>query len=262
MITVVTITFNNYEELVSTLKSIESSITPNVVESLVINGGNCSATEEFLNHSQIPHINEKDFGISDAFNKGILAAKGDYIAFLNSGDLLINNDYYHKANSYLESNPEVDYIYGVGSFKHNLYGTYEVLPQMQDITLGMPFMHCTMIVKKSELLKIGCFNLNKKIAMDFDVLIRLHKAQAKSHFLNLSTSFLMDGNGISSNRGLEGVNECIETLKINELYHLKEFVFYNVLKIKHRIRQLFTFLGINDSYNRYKQSKIKSLNKS
>ena len=79
MISIVTITFNNFSELEATLKSLEPAKSSKEIQSVVINGGSCQKTTNFLNSFSGKYLTEVDNGISDAFNKGILEADGEYI---------------------------------------------------------------------------------------------------------------------------------------------------------------------------------------
>ncbi|MGE5848458.1 MAG: glycosyltransferase, partial [Ignavibacteria bacterium] len=83
MVSLITLTCKNYKQLIETLNSISPELP---VESIVVNCGNCKSTLNFLKSYDGIIINENDDGISDAFNKGILASSGDYLMVLNSGD--------------------------------------------------------------------------------------------------------------------------------------------------------------------------------
>ena len=101
-LSVVTLTFNNYHELIKTINSLKGIDS---VESVIVNGGSCIETKEFLEkNSQYTSISESDNGISDAFNKGIKLSSGKYITFLNSGDIVIDRGYYQFAINYLSNN--------------------------------------------------------------------------------------------------------------------------------------------------------------
>lgn len=91
-ISVITISFNNKEGLESTLKNVISQ-DYNDYEYIVIDGGSKDGSKELLEkHSEnITYwVSEPDNGIYNALNKGIKAAKGEYLFFLNAGDLFIN----------------------------------------------------------------------------------------------------------------------------------------------------------------------------
>ena len=85
MISVITVTYNNYDDLHRTLHSLKNV---DGIESVVVNGGDCEKSKKLLSNYDGIAISEPDKGISDAFNKGIALANGDNVMFLNSGDVL------------------------------------------------------------------------------------------------------------------------------------------------------------------------------
>ena len=83
----------NYNDAVGLEKTIQSVISQSYkdVEYLVIDGASTDSSATVINKfaDKIDcWVTEKDTGIYNAMNKGIKAAKGDYLLFLNSGDLL------------------------------------------------------------------------------------------------------------------------------------------------------------------------------
>lgn len=89
-LSIITINFNNAAGLKKTLDSIAASSYPNgMVECRVIDGGSTDGSVEII--KQFEHlldswVSEADNGIFDAMNKGMRAAEGEYIIFMNSGD--------------------------------------------------------------------------------------------------------------------------------------------------------------------------------
>ena len=67
MISVITVTYNNYDDLHRTLNSLKNV---DGIESVVVNGGDCNKTKKLLSNYDGIAISEPDNGISDAFNKG------------------------------------------------------------------------------------------------------------------------------------------------------------------------------------------------
>jgi len=88
-ISIITICFNNLNELLLTLSSVDHQ-THLPHEHIVIDGSTNPQIANYLNTHPQPDYrlwkSEPDEGISDAFNKGILKSTGDIIGTLNSGD--------------------------------------------------------------------------------------------------------------------------------------------------------------------------------
>ena len=90
MISIITVTYNNFDDLYRTLCSLEKI---EGIEKVVVNGGYCAKTKDYLSDFDGVAISEPDKGISDAFNKGVSKASGENVMFLNSGDVLLSPDY-------------------------------------------------------------------------------------------------------------------------------------------------------------------------
>lgn len=108
---IITINYNNAADLQKTFDSVfAQSFTS--FEYLVIDGGSSDGSREMIerNNSKINYwVSEKDNGVFHAMNKGIDVATGNYLLFLNSGDIFASPDVLEKvaAPSFTE-----DIIYG------------------------------------------------------------------------------------------------------------------------------------------------------
>ncbi|WP_281310628.1 glycosyltransferase family 2 protein [Flavobacterium flavigenum] len=92
-LSIVTINYNN---LIGLKKTIESVVNQSYreFEFVVIDGGSEDGSKEIIevHQSKINYwVSEKDKGIYQAMNKGIRASSGEYILFLNSGDVLLDD---------------------------------------------------------------------------------------------------------------------------------------------------------------------------
>ena len=203
-LTIITLTYNNFEELVKTIESCRD--IPHC-ENLIINGGSCERTLAFLNNSSLRHISEQDKGIANAFNKGVLNTTTEFIQFINSGDILSRRSYIDEAIKHLVQDDSIGYIHSNLELKNG-----KVLkPKFGNIGLGMPFLHPTLIHRKALYDKVGLFDENFKIAMDYDWAVRLSKLDVKGHYLSL-VSIMMDDAGTSVQNEKEAFRECYTSL--------------------------------------------------
>ena len=100
-ISIVTINYNDKKGLLQTIESVVSQ-TWRKFEFIVIDGNSTDGGKEVLEQysSQIDYcVSEPDKGVYNAMNKGIRVATGDYLLFLNSGDVLYNEKVLESVNS-------------------------------------------------------------------------------------------------------------------------------------------------------------------
>ena len=142
-LSIISITFNNFEELLRTVESVRDL---EICEHIIINGGSCQQTSEFLQGFSGKTVSEPDLGISDAFNKGIRYSQGEAVLMLNSGDVLIDQTYPKKTIKILHEHPEIDFIHADLIFEDALIGPYIMRPLRTqnnfypNIGRGMPYL--------------------------------------------------------------------------------------------------------------------------
>jgi len=94
VVSVITVVYNGLSLIEKTITSVISQTYPNL-EYVVIDGGSSDGTTEIIkiHEEKIAYwISEPDSGIYDAMNKGLAAATGDYVWFMNAGDLIYRPD--------------------------------------------------------------------------------------------------------------------------------------------------------------------------
>jgi glycosyltransferase involved in cell wall biosynthesis len=87
-VSIITAVYNGAPEIGRTLDSVAEQDFKDI-EHIVVDGGSRDATVDIArtrNHGAARVISEPDNGVYDAFNKGLRAATGDVIAFLNCAD--------------------------------------------------------------------------------------------------------------------------------------------------------------------------------
>lgn len=90
IVSIITPSFNQGDYLEQTIQSVLAQTYPNI-QYIIIDGGSTDHSVDIIKkYSKKLHywISEKDYGQSDAINKGIAQASGDIIAYLNADDLL------------------------------------------------------------------------------------------------------------------------------------------------------------------------------
>lgn len=91
---IITICFNDLENLKRTYETIYSQDFKDF-EWVVVDGNSGDGTGDWLAALSDPFVqwkSEKDKGIFDGMNKGLSRAKGDYLIFMNSGDIFASSD--------------------------------------------------------------------------------------------------------------------------------------------------------------------------
>ncbi len=112
LVSIITVVYNNCNEIEKTIESVISQNYSNI-EYIIIDGGSSDGTKEIIEkYSDFisKYISEKDNGIFDAMNKGLMLAKGNYVNFMNSGDHFV--DSYIVSTLFNTLNDEYDLIYG------------------------------------------------------------------------------------------------------------------------------------------------------
>jgi glycosyltransferase involved in cell wall biosynthesis len=196
-VSVVTVVYNNAAHIEKTIQSIINQQYPRL-EYIIIDGGSTDGTVDTIKKyaPRIDHlVSEKDRGVYDAMNKGIDLASGDYINFMNAGDL------FYQSTTILDvfqSSPaDIDFIYGDvimrGTDGDKYIGTHRPL---DEIWKAMPFCHQTLFSKTS-LLKQNRFPIHNKISSDY-ASIFLHYINGKTFFNCKEPVAIIAAPGISS----------------------------------------------------------------
>jgi len=111
LLSVITVVYNNVKDIERTILSVINQ-THKPLQYIIIDGGSTDGTLGVINKyaERIDQIvSEKDNGIYDAMNKGLLLATGDYVLFMNSGDEIYAPDTVEKVFSV---SADADIYYG------------------------------------------------------------------------------------------------------------------------------------------------------
>lgn len=128
-ISVVTIVYNDCTNIEQTILSVLNQTAIKQIEYIVVDGASTDGTSEIIRRYEkrlAKYICEADKGIYNAMNKGLDAANGDYLVFINSGDRLsFDNTIENIIKAIGEDRPDVVY----GGYREMKGGrTFEPIP--------------------------------------------------------------------------------------------------------------------------------------
>lgn len=241
-ISIITVCYNVENGIEDTILNVASQTYPNY-EHIIIDGGSKDDTLAVIKKHQDKFsywISEPDRGIYDAMNKGVLKAKGDYIYFLNVGDLFYQNTTLEDLILLMEKGDDV--VYGNTCL---LQLESEVIEYPTPIDIDwkkMPYCHQSVLFKR-ELLHDCLFDLRYKIAADYNQYFELKRNGANFKYINQIIS-RYDTNGISAHQHRNLLKEGLKISTLNAdsfIKKLKIFYFYQKCKLKQRIKNLNSY---------------------
>ena len=252
LLSVVTIHRNDFDNLRRTLSSMTLILSREEVEWIVIDGNSNWSEEKSLlkdveEYSKILVI-ESDNGIYDAMNKGTNLANGEYIHYLNAGDVFSPNVILEALENLRNENVAgvvcFDSSEGVEMDGFNL----KTARNESMIWYGMTTHHQAMIFRRS-ILGSNPYDETYKIAADYALVCQLFTRGIKFRLIHKNLC-MFDLTGVSSQYFWDGLKEQQfirkEILKIpvyqNILIYLIKYVarlfrnifpfFYSIIRYK------------------------------
>lgn len=190
-ISIVTVCYNSENTILSTLDSVSQQDYSNI-EHVIIDGVSKDGTLNIINSHLSANkvvVSELDNGIYDAMNKGIKLASGEVIGTLNADDFYIENDVVSEvANTFEDSTIEAcfaDLVYVDQTDTDKVVRYWKSQPYTAGLfKQGWMPAHPTFFVRKSVYERLGHFDLNYRIAADFELLFRfIEKHKIKTAYI-------------------------------------------------------------------------------
>jgi len=218
-VTIITVCLNSEEFISNNMNSVDSQSWKNI-EHIIIDGCSTDSTLEIIKEHYKPYrilIHGPDMGIYDAMNKGIKAATGEIIGFLNSDDYFASNE---SVTQLVKSfNQDVDCVWAnlnyvsrdkitktTRNWKSSNY-------ELGACAMGWIPPHPTFYVKKEIYSKYGNYDLRFKIASDFHMMTRLLEIhQCKFNYIDAYLVCMRNG-GVSNKNIKNIIIQNIEIYK-------------------------------------------------
>lgn len=241
-ISVITVVYNNANGIENTIISILNQNYQNV-EYIIIDGASTDGTVDIIkkyeNHIHC-WISEPDRGLYDAMNKGLKRATGEYIMFLNSGDLFYNSEV--LANIF-KNEKNFDVFYGDTKMidEKNIELGPRRLQAPKSLTWksfrkGMLVSHQALIIKRE---LISEYDLQYCFSSDFDWVIKILRKAKKICNTGLVITASREG-GVTKQNLLRSLKERFLIMKKNYglfptlINHAGFFFRFTVFYFKHR----------------------------
>lgn len=225
-VSIITATYNSEKTLLDTLLSVESQTYPDI-EYIIVDSVSTDGTLDLVrkNSSRVTKIvSEKDKGIYDALNKGVEMATGDIVGFIHSDDILARSDIIEKIVDEFKCSG-ADFVYGdlvftdrnITSRVKRYWRSGEF--RKTKISFGWAPPHPSVYMKKQVYQNDGLFDLNFKIAADYDQMIRILKRDdIKVSYLNqVIVKMRLGGESTKIENTVSSTREIISVMKKHKI---------------------------------------------
>lgn len=208
-ISVVTVVLNDLNGILNTFRSIKSQRNCNY-EWVVCDGGSTDGTLSFLEglSNDVKWVSRKDRGIYDAMNIGVTMCTGDFIVFMNAGDLFYHHESIATVAEYLADEGGTDILFGGAILKFPVSGREIYRPPRtvkDSLWHGLPANHQATYYRKSMLSKTP-YDLKYTLCGDYYLAATLISTGANSAYLDKPLAIFMVG-GQSYKRLFQLFNE-------------------------------------------------------
>lgn len=229
LISIITVVYNGQKYFEDTILSVINQTYDNV-EYIIIDGGSTDGTLDIIRkyENKINYwISEKDNGIYDAMNKGIAVATGEWINFMNAGDMFFDNTILQKMQKELSE----DFVYG----NHAVYLNHPVQYTIVNVEgyadkRNIPFCHQSLFARTTWLNKFP-FDLDYRISGDYDQYLKCKKHNATIKHIPITVSLFLDG-GLSSISRQKLIKEYYDITKQYHKYSATFVYWMRILKFK------------------------------
>jgi len=158
-------------------------------EFIILNDGSTDKSDEILNKFKDSRIikltNSTNMGVAYSFNKMIMYAKGEYIAFMDADDVSLKSRLSDQLKYLLDNNIDMCGASAeqFGDIRNKHLKTFEKLKDIKTIMIiGNPIINSTVMIKANVLKKFECNT--KLISWDYDLHSKIILNNYKVYNLN------------------------------------------------------------------------------
>ena len=185
LISILVCSYNNSESIINSVESLQLQTYENL-EILLLDDKSTDDTKEKINYltnkykNIRPFFNESNIGLTKSLNKLIDYANGELVARHDSDDISLPNRFEKQWTIFDEMN--LDFCTSramIVNTNRQIPGLSFYLPVKQVMKFKNPFIHGTLLIKKSLLIEVGKYNERYIYAQDYELFSRLLKQDKK-----------------------------------------------------------------------------------
>jgi glycosyltransferase involved in cell wall biosynthesis len=270
-ISIITVNRNNAAGLRKTLESTAAQDSRDF-EQIVIDGASTDESVDVIREyaGAIDYwVSEPDKGAYQAMNKGIVAAKGDYCLFINSGDWLCDERVSGRLAETIKTGKDVYY-----ADLPSPDGSGRFLRFPEKVGLGFfisaSLSHQNAMIRKSCLERCGLYNENNKIMSDWELFLKAsHDGISSFEHIDRPIAYYIH-EGMSADPGNSSlrIGEVKRALLsefgdelgpvLFEYYQYKHSVYHGILELSGQAK-LFPFLLKSYRYCARRMKKLREI---
>jgi glycosyltransferase involved in cell wall biosynthesis len=211
---VVTACLNSNGTIARCLDSVRSA-RGHINRFVVIDGKSTDGTLDVLERNRdiiSTLVSEPDRGISDAFNKGILRCSGDFVLILNADDWLVEGALEDVIDCLSPQDDVVSPLlisYQGGKVNGIFRSAPERIPHHNSM------LHPGALVRRSLYESLGGYDLQLRVAMDYDFFCRCYRDERSIRVIDLPLVYFSEG----------GISRQLKYRVFRESFHLRRKYF-------------------------------------
>lgn len=245
-LSIVTVCYNDKNMLVKTMESVLNQYNGEF-EYIVIDGNSKDGTVDVLKkyvqlfedkNIAFQFYSEKDTGIYNAMNKGIGKVTGEWILFLNAGDLLWDENVVSWFKK-ISIDKEKSIIYGDIVHYSEGYFRYKKAEKIESITYQMPFSHQAVFMP-TELLKQEQYDEHYRICADYAWFLKMYFQKRNFCYVHKIIS-IYDLSGISSTNEKEADSERYMIWDYYNIQYQKKMDINEDSYWKHKLKKIIPY---------------------
>ena len=228
--------FNAERFLAEAIQSVLNQTYPNF-ELIILNDGSTDGSDEIVksfDDKRIKYFTHENIGLAATLNKGLSLACGEYIARQDNDDVSLPERFEHQMD-YLLSHIDVDLLGTAAeiidergqSTQRSHHHPTDNISLKWALLFNNPFVHSSVIFKKSKAMACGGYNTNTSYFEDYHLWSAMAQQGKIANLPNILLKYREVNSGMS-----KSTNDYLQRVKnqseINILHYLKDVSEINV----------------------------------